>query len=324
MDSNTGRSQIIDLRTVAARELEPLLADEILEWRRELDWDFQPSAKLVREYASTNSLGGAALVLDGQVAGYGYAVLEEPRGIIGDLYIRPQHRSPQHEAVLFRSLLEALSGTRQITRMESQLMLTGPVAAEAIQADAALGGKTVRLFERLLLSRDAAAPLPEERASVRDRFHIEPWDNRLLHAASAIIAGAYKGEADSEINAQYRSPSGARRFLSNIVEFPGCGNFHPDASFLAIDRVAGNAVGMVLSSFVADGIGHISQLCVIPEARGAGLGRELLRLAVASLYRSGARRISLTVTASNATAIAIYEQFGFRPVRTFFAYIWEA
>jgi ribosomal protein S18 acetylase RimI-like enzyme len=145
-----------------------------------------------------------------------------------------------------------------------------------------------------------------------------------MHMAGSIIAGAYKGETDSEINAQYRSPAGARRFLSNIVEFPGCGTFHDGASFLAWDRESGEAAGMVLSSFVASETGHISQLCVMPAARGAGLGKELLRMSSEALYRHGARRVSLTVTASNHTAISIYEKFGFRNVRTFFAYIWEA
>jgi len=171
------------------------------------------------------------------------------------------------------------------------------------------------------MSRDGAIALP---ASVGSRFRFVPWEDRFMHAAAAIIAGAYKSETDSEINAQYRSPAGARRFLSNIVEFPGCGTFHAAASFMAYDRESGEAAGMVLSSFVADDTGHISQLCVMPEARGAGLGKELLRAAAAALYLNGARRVSLTVTSSNRTAISIYEKFGFRDIRTFYAYIWEA
>jgi ribosomal protein S18 acetylase RimI-like enzyme len=174
------------------------------------------------------------------------------------------------------------------------------------------------------MSRGSSIPLPAPATAIRSRFRFEPWQGHFTHLAGAIIAGAYKGEMDSEINAQYRSPGGARRFLSNIVEFPGCGTFHPAASFLAFDGATGAAAGMVLSSFVAIGTGHISQLCVMPEARGAGLGKELLRTSAAALYEHGARRVSLTVTASNSTAISIYEKFGFRGVRTFFAYIWEA
>jgi len=322
MEQNAGRREIVDLRKVAASDLEPLLADEIEEWRSELKWDFEPSADLVRTYAGTNSLGGAALMVDGRVAGYGYAVLEEPRGIIGDIYVRPHLRDANAEAELFRSLLDAVAATPRISRMESQLMLVTAESA-AIIATGGASLKPVRLFERRLMLRDCTIPLPPEIGALRSRFRFEPWEGHYLHVAGAIIAAAYKGQTDSEINAQYRSPSGARRFLNNIVEFPGCGTFHPASSFVAFDAKTGAAAGMVLASFVAADTGHISQLCVMPEARGASLGRQLLRTSAEMLYRNGARRISLTVTASNKTAISIYEKFGFRSLRTFFAYIWE-
>jgi ribosomal protein S18 acetylase RimI-like enzyme len=323
MEQEASRREIVDLRRISARDLEPVLADEIAEWRRELDWDFTPSADLVRKYAGTNSLGGAALMVDGQAAGYGYAVIEEPRGIIGDIYVRPRLRDAGAEPELFRSLLDALVSTPRITRMESQLMLLTPESAAIIAANSR-PDKPVRLFERCLMSRDSHLRLPSVVASARIRFRFESWESHFMHSAGAIIASAYKGQRDSEINAQYRSPGGARRFLNNIIEFPGCGTFHPSASFVAFDAVTGEAAGMALSSFVAADTGHVCQLCVMPFFRGAGLGQELLRISSDALYRSGARRVSLTVTASNRAAISIYEKFGFKNVRAFFAYIWDA
>lgn len=323
MQQDAPYREIIDLRKVAARDLEPLLADEIREWRDDLYWDFNPSADLVRQYAGTNSLGGAALMVNGEVAGYGYAVLEEPRGIIGDIYVRPHLRNASLEAELFRSLLDALAATPRIARMESQLMLLTAEAASAI-ANPGNSRTPVRLYERRLMLRDRGIPIAGESAGIRQRFRYERWDDRFMHLAGTIIAASYKGETDGEINAQYRSTAGARRFLGNIVEFPGCGTFHAAASFLAFDSQTGEAAGMVLSSFVAADTGHISQLCVMPSARGAGLGKDLLREAADALYRHGAQRVSLTVTESNGTAISIYEKFGFRNVRKFYAYIWEA
>lgn len=323
MQKNAPYREIIDLRKVAARDLEPLLLDEIREWRTELLWDFNPSADLVRQYAGTNSLGGAALMVDGEVAGYGYAVLEEPRGIIGDVYVRPHLRDASLEAQLFGSLLNALAATPRVTRMESQLMLVTPESAAAFVTVAA-PRQMVRLYGRRLMIRDGGLPLPATSASVWSRFRLERWEDRFMHVAGTIIADAYKGETDSEINAQYRSPAGARRFLSNIVEFPGCGTFHSAASFLAFDSSTGEPAGMVLSSFVAADTGHVSQLCVMPSARDSGLGKELLRESTDACYRHGARLVSLTVTESNVAAISIYKKFGFRDVRRFYAYIWAA
>ncbi|HXE64809.1 MAG TPA: GNAT family N-acetyltransferase [Bryobacteraceae bacterium] len=319
MGPNAGQREIVDLRRVPVRDLEPLLADEVEEWRRELAWDFEPSAALVRRYAGSGSLGGAALVINGQVAGYGYAVLEEPRGIIGDLYLRPQMRDPGAEAELFRSLLDALAATPRVSRMESQLMLLRPETAELIRST----GRPVRTFARRLMIRDEASPLAPA-GLPEGRFRFNPWEDSFLHLAGGIIAGSYKGQTDSDINSQYRSPAGARRFLGNIVEFPGCGLFHAPASFVVFDRHSGEAVGMVLASFVAEEAGHISQLCVVPGLRGAGLGRELLRRSDDVLRGNGARLVSLTVTESNAGAIALYQRSGFRSVRSFFAYTWEA
>jgi ribosomal protein S18 acetylase RimI-like enzyme len=258
--------------------------------------------------------------VDGQVAGYGYAVLEEPRGIIGDVYLRPHLRDSGAEAELFRSLLEALAATPRVSRMESQLMLLTAESAELIRAT----GRPVRTFARRLMIREGDNPVLPLAALPEGRFRFDPWEDSFLHLAGAIIAGSYKGETDSEINSQYRSPAGARRFLSNIVEFPGCGAFHPPASFVVFDRQSGEAAGMVLASFVAEAVGHISQLCVLPELRGAGLGLELLRRSDEALRRHAARLVSLTVTESNAGAIALYERSGFRTIRNFFAYTWEA
>ena len=323
------RGTISDLRHVNVLHLEPLLLEEMEEWRRELSWDFSPSAALVRQYAGTSSLGGAALMVNGEVAGYGYAVIEEPRGIIGDLYVKRQFQltanGPGYEAELFRSLLDALATTRNVRRVESQLMLSGPAAAVAIRDENRAHGRALRLYERRLMLRSGAPELPEAGGDLGKPGHFRTagWEDRFLHAASIVIAGAYYMETDSEINEQYRSPAGARRFLGNIVEFPGCGTFHRESSFLAFDPISGEPAGMVLTSFVAGGIGHISQLCVMPEARGMGLGKTLLRMAIAALHEHGARDVSLTVTATNRKAIAIYEKFGFRNMRAFFAYIWE-
>ena len=318
-----GRGEIIDLRQVHVRDLNPLLLEETREWRQDLNWNFEPSADLVRRYASSGSLGGAALMVNGTVQGYGYAVIEEPRALIGDIYVRRPHRdhNPASAAQLFHSLLTALSATPRVTRMESQIMLTGRESASLIAEEPS--ARPVTLFERLLMQR-GFGELQAIPYGTLSRFRIVPWEARMSHAAGTIIADAYKDTPDSSINAQYRSPGGARRFLTNIIDYPGCGNFHPGASFMAYDRVTHDPVGMVLASFVASDSGHISQLCVLPEARGYGLGAALLGESIRALTAAGAQTVSLTVTATNANAIALYRKFGFSAARTFFAYVWDA
>jgi ribosomal protein S18 acetylase RimI-like enzyme len=152
---------------------------------------------------------------------------------------------------------------------------------------------------------------------------IDGWTERKQDDAASLIATAYQGHIDSEINDQYRSPAGARRFLLNIIQYPGCGSFFQPASFLALDPQNGKLCGLCLSSLVQADVGHITQVCVSKAARGTGLGYELIRRALESLASHGCRKATLTVTAANVEAIQLYEQMGFGKTRDFAAYVWE-
>ena len=81
--------------------------------------------------------------------------------------------------------------------------------------------------------------------------------------------------------------------------------------------------GVCLTSRVDHRAGHITQICVSPGLRGRGVGREMLARSLAALARQGCDVATLTVTASNTSAIALYEQFGFSVLRRFGAFIWE-
>jgi len=154
-------------------------------------------------------------------------------------------------------------------------------------------------------------------------MYIEKWSEHYQDQASQLISAAYTGHIDSRINDQYRSPAGARRFLHNIVNYPGCGAFYRPASCIALDALTGRMVGVSLASIVAPATGHITQICVAPSARGTGIGHELLRHSLTTLRDMGCRVASLTVTAANEDAVNLYHRVGFRIVRKFSAYVWE-
>jgi ribosomal protein S18 acetylase RimI-like enzyme len=137
-----------------------------------------------------------------------------------------------------------------------------------------------------------------------------------------LIAAAYRGHVDATINDQYGSVSGARKFINNIVQYPGCGSFFGPASLVA-DRTDGSMAGIILGSLVAADTGHITQVCVAPSHKGQGIGYELLRRSLSVFSQSQCERISLTVTAGNTGAIDLYHRIGFRSTRRFAAYVWE-
>ena len=100
--------EIVDLRELRAAELEPLLHEEIRTWQESLDWDFQKSADLVRRFVDLRSLNGCALIDGGTVMGYAYFVLEEHKGLIGDLYMRRSIRTGHGEARLLNGVLDEM------------------------------------------------------------------------------------------------------------------------------------------------------------------------------------------------------------------------
>jgi ribosomal protein S18 acetylase RimI-like enzyme len=168
-----------------------------------------------------------------------------------------------------------------------------------------------------------------------------PWSENRHSDAARLIAASYVDHIDSLINDQYRSPGGARRFLTNIVQYPGCGSFFAPASLVALSRDTGKKEGapgprplgydqaplalsgVCLASLVANGVGHITQVCVAPSERGTGLGYELLRRSMVALAEYGCHTVTLTVTTANAEALALYERMGFTCRREFAAYVWD-
>ena len=308
---------IVDLRRLTAQDLEPLLEEEAAAWRDELEWDFDKSAELVRRFVDLRALNGSALIEDGEVAGYAYYVLEENKALIGDLYVRRALRTVERENLLLEAALEPIMANSFIGRIESQLMMAGlaPGRAAPYADSLSVYGRN---FMRLDLGRAALAE-----GNVRRPVYLEKWSDHYQDAAARSLAAAYVGHIDSRINDQYRSTAGARRFLYNITQSPGCGVFFRPASYVALEAVNGRLCGISLASLVAPGCGHITQICVTPSVRGTGIGHALLRRSLTTLREAGCCSASLTVTAANEDAVALYERVGFRTVRRFPAYVWE-
>ena len=107
------------------------------------------------------------------------------------------------------------------------------------------------------------------------------------------------------------------------MRFPGCGTFDAKSSFVILERRTRSLVGLILCSLVRSDVGHITQVCVLPEYRSAGLGVVLLAATTRSLRERHFRAISLTVTQANDRAIALYHRIGFESARVFDAFVWE-
>jgi len=309
--------ELVDLRRISARDLEALLDEECAAWRTQLEWDFDKSADLVRRFVDMSALNGSALVVNDDVVGYMYYVLEEDKGLIGDLYVRRDLRTVEYENLLIEAALDPVMRSPGVSRIESQLMMVGHDPYRTIPRSDCLG-VYARNFMRIDLRRAALG-----KGHIRRPMYVEKWSDHYHDSASQLIASAYAGHIDSRINDQYRTAAGARRFLHNIVQYPGCGAFYRPASYAAFEGLTGRLCGISLTSLVAPETGHVTQICVSPDVRGTGIGHELLRQSLTVLRDMGCHSASLTVTTANEDAVSLYERVGFQTIRRFSAYVWE-
>ena len=319
MDSQP-RVSLIDLRDLQPEHLAPLLEEEIESWQTELDWDFEASADLVRRFLQVRALNGFALLegdaRNARVTGYSYYVVEESKGLIGDFYMRSAARTVENENRLLEAVLEAMWRTPGVRRVEAQLLMLSSRPNRPAPYP-----RWFRQFPRRFLETSVSPGVLAERETPGVLFG--QWTAQLSEETARVIASSYRDHVDSQINDQYRSVAGASRFLVNIVQYPGCGQFFGPASLTARDERTGSICGISLASLISPNVGHITQVCVDPAHRGMRVGYELLRRSIEALGTHGCRTVTLTVTSANRAANRLYESMGFRQKREFAAYVWE-
>jgi GNAT superfamily N-acetyltransferase len=309
--------QIVDLRQVRARSLEGLFQEEILRWREELYWDYKPSIDLIRRFVDSRALGGCVAMNNGSAVGYGFYVLEDQKGLIGGLFVTAGREQAPTTQRLLRDVLSSLRATPRLQRIEAQLMPFGTEIDPAfLTPDFKLHTRQFMLMP-LRSAQFAGRPL-----SPGLRF--ESWTDRSFEPAARLIQLAYADHVDAEINDQYRSEAGGMKFLRNIVLLPGCGTFMPEASFVVRPAGEDRIVGMILTSTVAERVGHTTQVCVMPGYQGHHIGRQLMERSIEVLRHRNYESLSLTVTCSNRRAVELYERLGFRMINTFAAGVWKA
>jgi ribosomal protein S18 acetylase RimI-like enzyme len=316
--------EILDLRHFASADLRPLLEEEIAMWGRLLSWDYTTSAEMILRYMDAKILPGYAAIERGSIFGYSFFVYEQSKGVIGDLFVRNGTLASKQREVEERLLVHVIETLQQspgIHRVEAQLLAhnSGEVSRPFLQQGFS---RHRRVFMNFDIEKHAHA-IAKTVPAVHSQFEMRPWSEQEYQPAAALITAAYRGHVDSEINDQYRTLTGSMRFLNNIVRFPGCGTFDPQASFVVFQRRTHTLVGLILCSQVRPDVAHITQVCVLPEHRSAGLGEAMLAASTRNLRGRGFRFISLTVTEANDRAIALYKRIGFESTRVFDAFVWE-
>jgi ribosomal protein S18 acetylase RimI-like enzyme len=313
--------EILDLRHFSSTDLRPLLDEEVEAWGSQLCWDYRSSAEMILRYVDAKILPGYAAVERGSIVGFSFFVYEGSKGVVGDLFVSPRRGDGrQIESQMLEHMIETLQSSPGIHRVEAQL-LTHPTG-ELASAFASSGFQRYhRLFLGLHLRGKDAPQMPPVR--LPQEIQTRRWMEQDYQPAAGVITAAYRAHIDSEINDQYRTNAGSIRFLNNIVRFPGCGVFDVESSYVAIHRPTHALVGLILCSRVKDDVGHVTQVCLVPEYRHQGIGENLIACTYNSLRSRNFNLLSLTVTEMNGRAVDLYKRLGFVQMSVFDAFVWE-
>jgi ribosomal protein S18 acetylase RimI-like enzyme len=307
--------EILDLRHFSARQLRPLLEAESRLWQQRLRWNYQSSTELLLQYLDSRILPGFVALDRGRICGFTFCVYEGQKAVVGDAFALANDPAQMIHItqLLLHHLLQLLQHSPGIQRVESQLLLY-----DAGSIDEAFLAAGFAMFPRLFMEYDlSTSRAPAISSRERPRRALPPyielvsWSSDHYQAAAELIHESYIGHIDARINDQYCSLHGSLRFLHNIVRFPGCGVFDPEASWVLRNQRNGALIGMLLCSRVADDVAHITQLCVATAHRGQGLGLALLEHCIHHLTRSRFAAITLTVTEANHQAVKLYQDSGF-------------
>ena len=309
--------EILDLRHFSAQKLRPLLEQEAHLWQQRLHWDYRSSTELLLQYLDSRILPGFVALDRARIVGFCFCVYEGQKAVIGDIYASRYESAPLAIVqTLTRHLLELLDASPETRRIEGQLLLFDEGVLPPIFASALARGTSFQAFTRLFLQLDMPAAKPSVSISGANPFppdiELCRWSPTFYNPTAELIQNSYLGHLDSDINDQYRSLAGSQRFLHNIIRFPGCGTFDAESSFVLRSRRNNVPIAVLLVSRVAPDACHITQLCVDPKFRGRRLGDALLRYVLALLPRRSYAVATLTVTESNAGALALYTATGFR------------
>lgn len=169
----------------------------------------------------------------------------------------------------------------------------------------------ITYYKRFRMEADLDGPAPP--AALPPGFRWAAWDDGLIEVHAEVKYLSFREEVDAHVFPCLGDRQGCTRLMREIRRKPG---FLPAATWLIAgpDGFCGTIQGVVDRG----PIGAIQNVGVVPAYRNLGLGRALVRRALAGFRGAGLRRVYLEVTADNGGAVCVYRQVGFRKAKTLY------
>lgn len=136
-------------------------------------------------------------------------------------------------------------------------------------------------------------------------YQLVEWEPGQEHAHAEVKHRAYHQTLDARLFANLRELNGCLELMRAVAALP---QFQPEATWLVLGP--DGPCGCVQATASSPKVGWIQNLGVVPEHRGHGLGRLLLRCALNGLRANGKRIAQLEVSARNTGAVNLYRAHG--------------
>lgn len=170
-------------------------------------------------------------------------------------------------------------------------------------------------FKRFRMELDLTRPIPRDLAPPPG-YSLLAWDYQLLAEHADAKYRSFRWEIDAHVFPCLGEREGCLRLMREIANKD---NFVEEATWLLAYRGPDDPefdFCGTIQGLADERGGSIQNLGITPEHRGRGLGRLLLCQSLMGFRAAGHKRVTLEVTGQNHTAIGLYQQLGFRRVRT--------
>lgn len=295
------------IESVPRSLLGPLLDEEAAMWGRDLMWSFTASRQRLESALAEGTVRG--FVASDELGPCAYATYSnhEDQGVIGSFFAAARSRERGlEEALIGRILSRLLDPPPRLvdcqTLFSSKPDLLEPFASSGFES-----------AERLYMSLDRDTWAAKASKAARDpRRPSRPTHRLDIRGIAKLVFDAHQPTRSLDASSSFDTLDSCTRILRQIILDEVCGPF--DSAGSRRIEVAGTALAACLLTWPMTDVAHISEVATAPHARRQGLARQCLTESLESAFGRGpATRATLSVTATNHAALALYESFGFVP-----------
>lgn len=274
-------------------------------WGRDLSWDFEPTRRRLEGALQEGTLRGLVANDDLGACAYATYAIDEDHGIVGSFFAGERSRALGLEGLLVQQVLDELLA-RKLRVIDCQTLfssdrgLTEPFAARGFESAA-----------RIYMALDRSAWLATRPAAAAD-IRTKPTHRLDIQSVARLVHEAHLDTGSVDASSSFDTLGSCEGILRQIILDEVCGPFDSLGSRRV--EVNGQVLAVSLLTWPLRGVAHISEVATTPQHRRQGLARHCLTQSLVSAFEGArARSVTLSVTASNQAALALYESMGFVP-----------